>query len=122
MSDYLHLRRGRESTDTSYEGFICHCSAEAKADADELIKWAIAYTECRDIYLCSALIQRLDSIFDARIERIACDMWFGVKIVMGEYNIYIECDRIEYGLAAAFKHLVEKFPEKVKEYFGDDTI
>lgn len=44
-----------------------------------------------------------------RIESIGCDQWFGIKASDLEGDaVYVQCDRVEHGLAAIWKHYADR--------------
>lgn len=44
-----------------------------------------------------------------RIESIGCDQWFGIKASdLEDDEVYVQCDRVEHGLAAIWKHYADR--------------
>lgn len=100
---------------------VCVCSEEGKLAADATKAWVLEHwrdgtpnmlpldDESRWLdYLCYSL--SMD--FDANIEMILSDMWHGIAVDHGpapQERISIQCDRVEDGLFAIYKHLWERY-------------
>lgn len=90
---------------------VCVCKDEGKAVAKELNDWAETLIgDHEEIGLVSALVMELNWEHEAWVTQMAADMWFGVEVTLypTDEKIYITCDRVEDGLIAILRHLVER--------------
>lgn len=92
---------------------VCTCDADGFREAEARrirIYRRMGLLDMGD--LTTAIILSLAFDFGADAD-IGADMWFGVSVVTPVGDVYVECDAIEDGLAAAWEHLAEAHPQRV---------
>jgi hypothetical protein len=102
----------RRSPDVHY--MYCVCSPEGKAEADELMAEVLGLLQVDVDTLLTAVVVSLNWDFHAAIESIGNDQWSGVDAATydGDFRTYIECDRVEHGIAGTWKAFRDRFPTK----------
>lgn len=100
-----------------YSYFACTCAGEDKTFWEEALA---SHLPNSGIDPVTSLVMELTHCYNASVQGIGCDMWFGISISAGygyssgsdfvyekECELYIECDQIPYGLLAATMILKE---------------
>lgn len=92
---------------------ICVCKPEGLSEANTRMletydKLAAAGFPTSAEDFLSMIAHALNIEFEASIEGIGADMWFGLTVAVGypaNRFVYVECDRVEDGLASIYLHL-----------------
>lgn len=96
----------------SYRYFACTC-----ADEDDKF-WEKQVSELTKGYIdpCSCLVMALEHICEVAVDGIGCDLWFGISLSGGFGKMYIQCDKLSHGFAAAILIMKEINPEIAEEF------
>ncbi len=105
--------------------FACSCTEEGKNECDQLLEKVKSLLSADDSDLLTKVILALEFNYNANITSIASDMWSGIRSQTEDYDMakrarieppifstYIQCDKLEYGIAATWLAYYEKFGEQ----------
>jgi hypothetical protein len=95
------------------DGFMCICSPEGKTEAETILAEVKELLEADDSNVITNIIYSLSWDYQGHITSIATDMWSGItaETYSKEFKVYMQCDRIEHGLAAIWKAFYDKYGE-----------
>lgn len=95
--------------------FACSCSDEGKARCAKVLAWAQRWAEATPENFLTRAIYELNWRWNASITDIANDMWSAIVTVKpeigtsAEWSTYIQCDRLEDGLAFTLRAYYDKY-------------
>lgn len=103
-----------------YSYFACNCAGDDKMFWEKALD---SHLPNSGIDPVTSLVMELTHCYNASVQGIGCDMWFGISISAGrghweddtfknfiyekQCELYIECDQIPHGLLAAIMILKE---------------
>lgn len=97
----------------------CVCKDKGKKHAEEVRNKVLEIMNASEAEDLSSwvtwCIHQLNWEYDTYITMIASDMWCGVRAESPTEQIYIECDRVEDGLAEIILYLEEKKESDVSQ-------
>lgn len=99
-----------------FRHFYCECKPEGKEHCEQMLQEVLAILKVDIDYLLTAVVTSLNWDFQAAITHMPTDMWSAViaETHNGEdpFRVRIECDRLEHGVAGAWKAFHEHYPGK----------
>lgn len=111
---------GWVKAEPNHDDFICVCTEEGKQRAEEIMKEVAERLKVDgDWGLTTLVVASLAWDYEASITGIYFDQWGGVSAQKGDgsWGTFIQCDRIEHGIAATWLAFAEH--EKEVKPSGD---
>lgn len=97
----------------THSEFVCICSEEGRLNAEMLMVEVCGRLKCTPESLLTHVVMDLAWGFEAAITGLHADQWFGVAAQGKEMSTFIQCDRVEHGVAATWKAFADR--EKKEE-------
>ena len=116
MKPVLSLLGGSTDVDTA-SVFACDCDAKGRKEIAAVMAWAKEFLRTpKEEFFLTNLVHALAS-YSAGIESIYADQWCGISVDTypngsrkdDPLHVWVQCDRIEDGLAYALRVLYEKY-------------